>query len=68
MALVSVVGISQVLFGILFGWLLTLLLPHIFNEKIKKEDLLKKVVLAITLIFGIILIYSRVSHMMQFDV
>jgi drug/metabolite transporter (DMT)-like permease len=56
-ALVSVVGSSQVFFGILLGWLLTLFLPHIFKEKIKREDLVKKVVLAIALIFGIILIY-----------
>jgi drug/metabolite transporter (DMT)-like permease len=56
-ALVSVVGSTQVFFGILFGWLLTLFLPHIFNEKIGKKDLLNKIGLAILLIFGIILIY-----------
>ena len=56
-ALVSVLGSTQVFFGVLFGWVLTLLLPHIFNEKIKREDLVKKVVLAGVLIFGIILIY-----------
>lgn len=56
-ALVSVVGSSQVFFGILFGWILTLLVPHVFNEKIRREALLKKVALAVLLIFGIILIY-----------
>lgn len=56
-ALVSVIGSTQVFFGILFGWTLTLLLPHIFNEKVARKDLLKKVGLAIILVFGIILIY-----------
>jgi drug/metabolite transporter (DMT)-like permease len=56
-ALVSVLGSTQVFFGILFGWFLTLLLPQIFNEKINREILLRKVVLAVVLVFGIILIY-----------
>jgi drug/metabolite transporter (DMT)-like permease len=56
-ALVSVVGSTQVFFGILFGWVLTLLYPHAFNEKIKREELLKKIVLAVVIVFGIILIY-----------
>lgn len=56
-ALVSVVGSTQVFFGILFGWFFTLLFPQIFNEKIGKKDLSKKVGLAITLILGVFLIY-----------
>lgn len=56
-ALVSVVGSTQVFFGILFGWIFTLLYPHIFNEKIGKNDLMRKAVLAIFLILGIVLIY-----------
>jgi len=56
-ALVSVVGSTQVFFGILSGWVLTLLLPHLFDEKIRRDDLVKKVCLALLLIAGILLIY-----------
>jgi drug/metabolite transporter (DMT)-like permease len=55
-ALVSVVGSTQVFFGILFGWILTLLLPHIFSEKTDKKYLIKKLGFAFCVILGIFLI------------
>lgn len=55
-ALVSVVGSTQVFYGILFGWLLTILLPKFYHEKRSTGDLFKKVILAIFLILGIILL------------
>jgi uncharacterized membrane protein len=55
-ALVAVVGSSQAFYGILAGWLLTLIAPAIFREDISRANLLKKGGLAGLLIFGIWLV------------
>jgi transporter family protein len=56
-ALVSVIGSTQIFFGIFAGWILTLILPHLFNEKISRHDLFQKVGFALLMIVGIILIF-----------
>ncbi len=55
-ALVAVVGSTQAFYGILAGWLLTLIAPAIFREDISRSNLLKKGGLAGLLIFGIWLV------------
>jgi uncharacterized membrane protein len=55
-ALVAVVGSTQAFYGILAGWLLTLIAPAIFREDISQANLLKKGGLAGLLIFGIWLV------------
>lgn len=54
-ALVSVVNSTTVFFGILFGLVLTIFLPHIIQEDIGKTVLLKKSLFAALLFIGIIL-------------
>lgn len=54
--LVSVLGGTQVFFGILYGWILTLAYPMIFQEKITKKALLQKFTAALLLFEGIVLI------------
>jgi uncharacterized membrane protein len=55
-ALVAVVGSTQAFYGILAGWMLTLIAPAIFREDISRANLLKKGGLAGLLIFGIWLV------------
>lgn len=55
-ALVSVIGSSTVFYGILYGWILTLIAPKIFKEDISKSGLLRKLILSIILLIGIILV------------
>jgi drug/metabolite transporter (DMT)-like permease len=55
-ALVSVLGGTQVFYGLAYGWILTLIAPSIFNEDISKEGLVKKIVLTITLFIGLWLV------------
>lgn len=55
-AQVSVLGGTQVLFGVLYGWILTKKFPKIFDEDIRSSILLKKFMLAIVTVFGILLI------------
>jgi drug/metabolite transporter (DMT)-like permease len=55
-ALVSVVGSTQVFFGILYGWILTLLFPAIFKEDIQTGSLFKKAMLAVVMFAGIWLV------------
>lgn len=55
-SLVSVLENTQVFYGIVYGAILTLLWPKIFNESTSFKDLSKKVVLGIILVIGIILI------------
>lgn len=52
-ALVSVLGGTQVFYGIVFGLVLTLIAPKIFKEEIGKKHLLKKVILMSLLFLGI---------------
>ncbi len=55
-ALVSVVGSTQVFFGILYGWVLTLLFPAIFKEDIRAGNLFRKAMLAVVMFAGIWLV------------
>lgn len=55
-ALVSVLGGTQVFFGIAYGFILTTLLPKNFNENIRKENLIKKGLLACMVLLGIYLL------------
>lgn len=52
-ALVSVLGGTQVLFGILMGWGLTVLAPSIYREEIARSDLIRKGAVALILFAGI---------------
>jgi hypothetical protein len=54
-ALVSVLGGTQVFFGIIYGIFLTLLFPKIFKEDIDKNTLIKKGILGFGVLVGIIL-------------
>lgn len=55
-ALVSVIGSTQVFVGVLFGWLLTLWLPRIFDEDISRSSLLRKAAWAGVTFIGILLL------------
>lgn len=52
-ALVNVIGGTQVFFGILFGFLLTLIAPKIFQENISKVGLSKKIITAVLVLLGL---------------
>lgn len=52
-ALVSVLGGTQVFFGIVAGWILTLLVPSIYKEQIARNDLIRKGAVALVLFAGI---------------
>ncbi len=56
LALVSVLGNTQVFFGILFGFVLTFLFPKIFRESIEKGTLTLKLISAVVLFAGLYLI------------
>ncbi len=52
-ALVSVLGGTQVFFGIVAGWILTVLIPSIYREEIAQRDLVRKGFVALVLFAGI---------------
>ncbi len=52
-ALVSVLGGTQVFFGIVAGWALTVLAPTIYREEIARHDLIRKGAVALVLFIGI---------------
>lgn len=52
-ALVGVLGGTQVFYGFLYGILLTLLFPKIFQEDISKNEIVKKLLFAVILFIGI---------------
>lgn len=54
--LVSVLGGTQVFYGILLGWLLTIFLPKLYRENIQKQALLEKAAWAIMIFAGVYLI------------
>lgn len=56
-ALVSVLGSSQVFYGILYGFILALVFPRVFKEEGDRTNLLRKIVLSIVLFIGIVLVY-----------
>lgn len=55
-ALVSILGSTQIFFGILLGVSLTLLAPKIFKEDLSKDGLIKKGLLGLLAFVGIILV------------
>lgn len=55
-ALVSVLGSTQTFYGIIYGAMLTLLVPRIFKEDISKNGLLQKIAASVVLLFGMYLI------------
>lgn len=55
-ALVKVLEGSQTFFGIFYGWFLNSVYPAIFKEKITGQEIMKKLIAALLLIEGIILI------------
>lgn len=55
-ALVSVLGGTQVFFGLIYGFALTTLFPKLFKEDISRKTLIKKGALACLVVIGIILI------------
>lgn len=56
-ALVSILENTQTFYGILFGWILTLLAPAIFKEDVSKKGLAKKIIFTFVLLVGVWLIY-----------
>ncbi|MBI1279183.1 MAG: EamA family transporter [Anaerolineaceae bacterium] len=52
-ALVSVLGGTQVFFGIVAGWILTVFVPAIYKEQIGRNDLIRKGAIALILFAGI---------------
>ena len=55
-SLVSVLSGSQVFFGVLLGWVLTLTAPKIFKEDISVKSLVTKFALAGAMVVGVILV------------
>ncbi|MGE5398464.1 MAG: EamA family transporter [Chitinophagales bacterium] len=55
-SLVSVVGSTQVFFGILYGWLLTLIRPSVFKEDISSSGIRRELIWAIAMLFGVWLV------------
>ncbi len=56
-ALVSVIGGTQVFFGIIYGLLLTNMAPTTFHEDISKAGLLQKIAASTVLLIGLLLVY-----------
>ncbi len=54
--LVSVIGGTQVFFGLIYGFILTSLFPKSFDEDIDRQTLIKKGALAFLAVIGIILL------------
>ncbi len=52
-ALVSVLGSTQIFYGLAYGFILTLIAPSIFKEDIKGENLVKKIIFMALLFIGI---------------
>ncbi len=55
-ALVSVLGSTQIFFGIMLGVVLTLLAPKIFKENFSKQSVLKKGILGLLAFIGVVLV------------
>lgn len=55
-ALVSILGSTQIFYGILIGAILTFILPKVFKEDLTKEGFVKKVLLGVVACAGIILV------------
>lgn len=57
-SLVSVVGSTQVFFGIAFGYILTSIVPHLVKEDISRNSLYKKTISAALLFIGLWMVYK----------
>jgi drug/metabolite transporter (DMT)-like permease len=55
-SLVSVLGSTEVFFGLLFASLLSLIVPHIFKEDLNKKSIVKKTLLSLVLFAGLWLV------------
>lgn len=55
--LVNVLEGTQVFYGILYGWILTLIAPKVFREDVSRDGITKKIIFAIVLFLGIWLVY-----------
>lgn len=55
-ALVSIIGSTQIFYGIVFGAVLTIILPKVFKEDLSRGGIVKKFVLGGIAIFGIVLV------------
>lgn len=55
-ALVSILGSTQIFYGIIIGVILTLTLPKVFRENLTREGLIKKGLLGVMACGGIILV------------
>jgi hypothetical protein len=56
-AIVSIIGSTEVFFGILYGGVLSLIADHIFQENVTMKGLARKFILAMILFIGIWLVY-----------
>lgn len=56
-AIVSVISGTQVLFAVVFGWILAIVAPEIFKEDISRKNLAKKFILGCITIIGLWLVY-----------
>lgn len=57
-ALVDVVGGTQVIFAIIYGLILTKIAPGIFQENISQGGLSKKIIMAALVLIGLVLVQS----------
>jgi len=56
-SLVSVIGSTQVFFGVFYGFVLAKIAPSTFEEDISRKGMLKKLLFATLIFFGIFLVY-----------
>ena len=56
-ALVSVLGGTQVFFGLIYGLILTKTMPLVYHEDISRRGLVKQLILAFSMFIGICLLY-----------
>jgi len=55
-ALISVLGSTQIFYGIFLGIILTMLLPKVFKENLSKQELYKKMFLGAVTFVGVVLL------------
>ncbi len=55
-AIVSVLGSTQIFYGILIGAVLTFVLPKVFKEDLTKEGIRKKLILGLIAVVGVFLV------------
>ena len=55
-AIVSILGSTQIFYGIFIGIVLTVILPKVFNENLTKSGIIKKLLLGVIAFVGIVLV------------